>query len=1060
MMATIKEIDGRTVHQIQSGQVIVDLCSVVKEVVENSIDAEATSIDVRFKNQGLDLIEIQDNGTGISPDNYPSVALKHHTSKLSSYSDIASLQTFGFRGEALASLCALSVLSVTTCQASEVPKGSKLTFESSGKLKGTAVVAAQRGTTISVERLFHNLPVRRRELERNIKREWHKVIALLNQYASIQTNLKFSVSQQPTKGKRIHLFSTRGNPTTRENIINIFGAKTMTVLVPLDLKLEMQPSTGGHGLSAGTSSTSMSGDVRVIGHVSRPAHGDGRQTPDRQMFFVNGRPCALPQFAKVFNEVYRSHNSSQSPFILADIQLDTDMYDVNVSPDKRSILLHDQNNLLDTLRDSLMALFDSHDYSIPTAQLLKPQQEAISSKTIPRTPKTIPRPTVREESSGQDSSSENEKMETESPVGRIPQGRAMIMGRSRSLAKDAHGQNLISRWVESKAENRVPNKRMSPSPAPEAPTSRVGRIASVSSASVSGFDTSKDLSEASASDDDDKPRPVRDFNKRLAEFSTTGFKVAKRAAARSSPSSDAGVSDDEAQVEISQPVSLAHLDRDAEKETPPPSSLRQNAPELTTIVVGDHTVTNIESSSPEPVTGDIPSRQSIAEEKPAKPTFGDRLTQLFSAGKTEHDENTAHGILSDGEMEDNEEEEEEEESNGEEESSEDEDEERSIEKANQDARNVPKSPSRLGVKTDSDKPKSTASHALEGIIDDSSSGLTTNPPGDGVENLHRGVKESSQVFEAPAESNMIEQRDLTAKSGARRKDATYQIVQHLRIDESTLRSRTASWAECVPAKGLRTSNEGGVTDINADDAEEKLSLAICKGDFFKMRVAGQFNLGFIIAIRPAKPESGDEIGSVGDDELFIIDQHATDEKYNFERLQATTVVQSQRLVHPKRLELTALEEEVVMENMAAIEANGFKVDIDTSGDEPVGSRCQLLALPLSRETTFTLTDLEELISLLGDESSESKHIPRPSKVRKMFAMRACRSSIMIGKPLTQTQMETLVRHMGELDKPWNCPHGRPTMRHLCKLQSWDENSWKGDRGPDAAMTWRSFAQSG
>src|ERR1700743_1198735 len=105
-MATIKPIEGRSVHQIQSGQVIVDLCSVVKELVENSVDAGATTIgmtasfsftamatnlplDVRFKNQGLDSIEIQDNGSGISPANYESVALKHHTSKLSTYSDIA-----------------------------------------------------------------------------------------------------------------------------------------------------------------------------------------------------------------------------------------------------------------------------------------------------------------------------------------------------------------------------------------------------------------------------------------------------------------------------------------------------------------------------------------------------------------------------------------------------------------------------------------------------------------------------------------------------------------------------------------------------------------------------------------------------------------------------------------------------------------------------------------------------------------------------------------------------------------------------------------------------------
>ena len=104
------------VHQIQSGQVIVDLCSVVKELVENSLDAGASSIEVRFKNNGLDSIEVQDNGCGISSDNYSSVALKHFTSKLSDYDDLSTLETFGFRGEALSSLCALSNFYIVTAQ--------------------------------------------------------------------------------------------------------------------------------------------------------------------------------------------------------------------------------------------------------------------------------------------------------------------------------------------------------------------------------------------------------------------------------------------------------------------------------------------------------------------------------------------------------------------------------------------------------------------------------------------------------------------------------------------------------------------------------------------------------------------------------------------------------------------------------------------------------------------------------------------------------------------------------------------------------------------------------
>ena len=241
-MATVKPLEGRTVHQIQSGQVIVDLCSVAKELVENSLDAAATSIEIRFKNNGLDVIEVQDNGAGIANSDYETIALKHYTSKLSSYDDLSSLHTFGFRGEALSSLCALSDFHIITAREDEAPKGTRLDFEHSGKLKGTSVVASQKGTTVCVENLFANLPVRRRELEKNIKREYGKVLNILQAYACISTRARIFVSNVMAKGKKATVFATQSDPTTRENIANVFGAKALGGLIPMDLKLEMEPT--------------------------------------------------------------------------------------------------------------------------------------------------------------------------------------------------------------------------------------------------------------------------------------------------------------------------------------------------------------------------------------------------------------------------------------------------------------------------------------------------------------------------------------------------------------------------------------------------------------------------------------------------------------------------------------------------------------------------------------------------------------------------------------------------------------------------------------------------
>jgi DNA mismatch repair protein PMS2 len=220
-----------------------------------------------------------------------------------------------------------------------------------------------------------------------------------------------------------------------------------------------------------------------------------------------------------------------------------------------------------------------------------------------------------------------------------------------------------------------------------------------------------------------------------------------------------------------------------------------------------------------------------------------------------------------------------------------------------------------------------------------------------------------------------------------------------------------------------------------------LSLTVTKPDFKAMRIIGQFNLGFIIVVRPPNATSTTC-------DLFIVDQHASDEKYNFERLSATTVLVSQRLVHPHFLELTAVEEEIVLANEHALTANGFVVEVGASDDGETGRRAKVTSLPMSKEITFTPTDLEELLALIMDNppsssATTSPHIPRPSKVKKLLASRACRSSVMIGKTLQTAQMENIVRHMGSMDKPWSCPHGRPTMRHLYGLESW--NSWsEGD----------------
>ncbi|KAI0405015.1 hypothetical protein F4802DRAFT_210931 [Xylaria palmicola] len=1049
-MATIKPIEAKTIHQIQSGQVIVDLCSVVKELVENSIDAGATNIEVRFKNQGLDSIEVQDNGSGIAKENYETLALKHYTSKLATYSDLERLETFGFRGEALSSLCALSRFSVTTCLASDVPKGSRLEFETSGRLRTTSVVAAQRGTTVVVEGLFHSLPVRRRELERNIKREWNKVLGVLNQYACIQTGLKFSVSQQPNKGKRMVLFSTKGNQTTRENIVNVFGAKTLAVLIPLDLELELEPTTVATTKPLTAQRDNHTKVIRVRGHVSRPAHGEGRQTPDRQMLFVNGRPCGLPQFAKVFNEVYKSYNASQSPFIFADIQLDTHLYDVNVSPDKRTILLHEQTRMLDNLRESLSALFESQDYALPTSQL------QASKKSMPKQ-LTLSRQDTRTSEIGSTGSAVIDAVPRRASALTEAEPDAEIenteVGNDEST-DITQGSSLISRWAGRNCDLR------------ESTNAKKGRADEVvDEADHAPKEDSQCLlapgvaqEESNLNGESSKVSDrVADFRTRLEELKDRGTDEAMNASK--------SVSSEPPIPALSPATRTTGIDFNKVHSS---SVTKRAAPEIATITVGDHTVTSIIGTPAKKLRLDRQQSRNSSTRKGDKaavpmPSFNGRLTQMFASQANRQSSFDKREIKPIAEVQDD---------------------MHSSDSSNEQLFVTDDSGGETDNESMADIPSGSGNdehaspqdlQAHEANSEEDTGAATSSPI-----NHHDADYRDEDSKEAKDESHASEHSGVTqlsgnvisdesqkrtesfVRGGVKRKEATYHLQQSLRVDTKVIRDALdlqqgrVSRSFSGPKATLETDR------LDAEDAEEKLSLTISKSDFERMKVIGQFNLGFILASRPAEERAADRPdGYDKDDELFIIDQHATDEKYNFERLQASTVVQSQRLVHPKTLELTAIEEDIVQHNLEALESNGFIVSFDDSGDEPVGTRCQLLSLPLSRETTFSLTDLEELISLLQDHQSTSANtIPRPSKVRKMFAMRACRSSVMIGKALSSKQMEKLVRHMGELDKPWNCPHGRPTMRHLCGLGAWDDLGWKEGDGFDgnraSRVDWRAY----
>ena len=221
--------------------------------------------------------------------------------------------------------------------------------------------------------------------------------------------------------------------------------------------------------------------------------------------------------------------------------------------------------------------------------------------------------------------------------------------------------------------------------------------------------------------------------------------------------------------------------------------------------------------------------------------------------------------------------------------------------------------------------------------------------------------------------------------------------------------------------------------FDSKEAESELDRYIQKEDFMKMEVCGQFNKGFIVTKL--------------DHDLFIVDQHAADEIYNFEQLQITNKIDKQRLLQPHYLELSTDAEKLLIENEQLLEKAGYEMQVVKN--RKAGTRVMLTSVPASKKQNkiFDSSDIDELLFILNEnnisccnESAENLnnlqklHQIKPSSLRAMYASKACRKSIMIGDSLNKFEMKRVVTHLSEIVKPWNCPHGRPTLRHLINLE--------------------------
>ena len=279
----ILAIDKVSVQRICSGQVVVDLATAVKELIENSLDAGATVIEVKLKEFGVDSIEVTDNGGGIDPSNYAGLALKHHTSKLRAFSDLASVSSFGFRGEALNALCELSgKFSVTTRQPAS-PVGTALTFDRNGACISQTVVARPPGTSVIVEALFDVLPVRRGEFIRSVKKQYTKLLRVLQTYALIAVGCRLIVTNSSKGAGKSVVINTQAGASIRDNVCSVFGSKFLAGLVDVKLSVELGRDLAMMVLPMSQSQlqgVAVEGEAEAEAEAGAGAEGRGKATLD------------------------------------------------------------------------------------------------------------------------------------------------------------------------------------------------------------------------------------------------------------------------------------------------------------------------------------------------------------------------------------------------------------------------------------------------------------------------------------------------------------------------------------------------------------------------------------------------------------------------------------------------------------------------------------------------------------------------------------------------------------------------------------------------------------
>lgn len=379
-MSKIQVLDQVTIDKIAAGEVVERPASVVKELVENAIDAKAAAITVEVKEGGISFMRIADNGCGIDREDVPGAFLRHSTSKIRNAEDLEHISSLGFRGEALSSIAAVSQVELIT-KTPEDSFGTRYMI-SGGKEEGMEDIGAPDGTTFLVRQLFYNVPARRKFLKTAMTEAGH-VSDLMTRMALSHPHISFQFINNGQS--KLH---TSGNGNLRDVIYHIYGREIAANLINV---------------------TYEKNGIRITGYIGAPLISRGNR--NFETYFINGRYVKGSILYKAIEDAYKDFTMQHKyPFTVLHIEVVGEDVDVNVHPTKMEVRFHNQQMIYNSIYEAVdQALHEKELIPEVTIDVPKAEPRAQAKPEPKAQPKEVIQPEVNNSAKAQPEKASGER---------------------------------------------------------------------------------------------------------------------------------------------------------------------------------------------------------------------------------------------------------------------------------------------------------------------------------------------------------------------------------------------------------------------------------------------------------------------------------------------------------------------------------------------------------------------------------------------------------------------------------------------------------------------------